>query len=115
LGEVDEFDGHGRHVSDVEALSDADRPLDWKHVAALAAGEDGSRPRAAPGRGAHPDRAETAAQPAGQVTYLLSVAGGKAPEGPALGTPGVPQPQLSVKGHLHGLSLPHQVRTAGLP
>jgi hypothetical protein len=80
------------------ALRVADGPLDRKHAAALAAGEGRRRPRAAPDRAAHPDRAEPAAQPVGQVTDLPGPAGGQGHEGPDLAAARVPQSQLSVKG-----------------
>ena len=40
---------------DVEGLRGADRPLDRKYVAGLAAREDGRHPRTAPDRDPHPD------------------------------------------------------------
>lgn len=63
-----------------------------------------------------PERARP--QPGNQMTYqaadLPGRTGQPADEGPSLGTPGVPRPQFSVEGHLHGLSLLYQPRTTGL-
>ena len=43
--------------------------------------------------------------PGGQVTYLLGDPGRQAHEDPGISTPGLPYPQLGVKGNDHDVSI----------
>lgn len=104
--QVDEFDGQGRAVAHVEDFGLADRALDRQHVATTrAVRENGGRPPAVADGDPHPYGAEATTRSASTLTDLLGRLGRQADEEPALVPPGIPLPQLSIKGDYHEVSI----------
>src|ERR671910_765162 len=84
----------------------ADGALDRQHVAAThAVWEDRGRPLAAADRHLHPQGTKATTRSGGQVADVLRCLGRQANEGPTVGAPGIPYPQLGIENHNHELSL----------
>jgi hypothetical protein len=105
---VDELDSHVRDVTCIEGFGLAHGTLDGQHVAATCAvREDRGRPGAAADRDPYPHRTKAAIPTARQVTNLLGCLGREANEGPAVGAPSVPYPQLGIEYDDHEFSITH--------